>query len=154
MTRIFPSLAVLASLLAVPSVASAQTCTGDRVAGAVRLETVVTDVRNAHGEVAITIYANDPKKFLAKGGKLLRARVPSGAPTTRACFWLPAGQYEVAVYHDENGDQHFNRTLFMPKEGYAFSNDAPTTFGLPKLSDARFTLPAGGASVRMKMRYP
>lgn len=139
--------------LALATPAAAQDCTGTHTAGAVRLETVATGLRNAKGEVAFTVYANDPAKFLAKGGKLLRVRVPAAAPVTRACFWLPPGQYEVAIYHDENADHDFNRTLWMPKEGFGFSNDASTTLGLPKLKDARFTLPAGGAVVRMKMRY-
>ena len=144
----------LSPLLFVPGQALAQgSCTGTRTAASVRLETVATSLRSGDGEVAFTVYANDPKKFLAKGGKLLRVRVPAVAPVTRACFWLPPGQYELAIYHDENGDRKFNRTLFIPKEGFGFSNDASTTLGLPKLEDARFTLPAGGSTVRMKMRY-
>jgi len=144
---------LLAPLLLLPAPALAQGCVGTRGANSVRLETVATSLRNAKGEVAFTVYANDPKKFLAKGGKLLRARVPAVAPTTRACFFLPPGQYEVAIYHDENADHDFNRTLFIPKEGFGFSNDASTTLGLPKLKDARFTLPAGGTTVTMRMRY-
>jgi len=144
---------IAAFLLFLPAQGFAQACVGTRGAGSVRLETVATALRSGKGEVAFTVYANDPKKFLAKGGKLLRARVPAVAPVTRACFFLPPGQYEVAIYHDENADHNFNRTLFIPKEGFGFSNDASTTLGLPKLKDARFTLPAGGASVRMRMRY-
>jgi len=144
---------IAAFLLFLPAQAFAQACVGTRGTGSVRLETVATALRNGKGEVAFTVYANDPKKFLAKGGKLLRARVPAVAPVTRACFFLPPGQYEVAIYHDENADHDFNRTLFIPKEGFGFSNDASTTLGLPKLKDARFTLPAGGTTVQMRMRY-
>ena len=35
----------------------------------------------------------------------------------------------------------------MPAEGYGFSNDAPTTVGLPSFGDVRFTAPAGPAEV-------
>ena len=143
--------AAVIALSAPPAVA--QTCTGQKTADAVRLTTEATGLRNADGEVAFTVYANDSKKFLAKGGKLLRIRVPAVAPITRACFWLPPGQYEIAQYHDENGDHDFNRTLFVPKEGFGFSNDASTTFGIPSLKAARFTLPAGGITVKMRMRY-
>jgi uncharacterized protein (DUF2141 family) len=108
-------------------------------------------VRNAAGEVAFTVYPDDRRRFLAKGGKLARARVPAGSP--RACFWLPPGSYAVAVYHDENADHDFNRTLLAPKEGFAFSNDAPTSIGLPSLAAARFALPAGGRALPMRMRY-
>ncbi len=132
---------------------AAQICTGEQSAGTVKLVTEATDLRNAKGEVAFTVYANDPNKFLARGGKLLRVRVPTVVPVTRACFWLPPGQYEIAQYHDENADHHFNRTLFVPKEGFGFSNDASTTLGIPSIKAARFTLPPGGTTIRMRMRY-
>ena len=100
-------------------------------------------MHNAVGEVAFTVYPDDKKRFLAKGGKLgARARVR--APSPRACFWLKPGYYAIAQYHDENSDHNFNRTLFMPKEGFGFSNDAPTSIGLPSFDAARTALPASG----------
>jgi len=145
---------LLASLaLASPSVAAAQTCAGVAGGGAVKLTVQATGVHNASGEVAFTVYPDDRKRFLAKGGKLARARVPAHGGTTSACFWLKPGGYAIAQYHDENGDHDFNRTLWMPKEGFGFSNDAPTSVGLPSFAATRFVLPAGGATVRMQMRY-
>ncbi len=140
--------------LALSSPVVAQSCAGVHAAGTARLDTMVSGLRSAQGEVAFTVYPDDRRRFLSKGGKLARVRVPAVAPTTQACFWLPPGGYEVAIYHDENGDHDFNRTLFMPKEGFAFSNDASTTFGLPKMEDTRIALPVGGTTIRMKMRYP
>jgi uncharacterized protein (DUF2141 family) len=137
----------------VPAAARAQGCVGAAGPGTTRLVVEAVDVRAAKGEVAFTVYPNDKRRFLASGGKLLRARVPARAPTTRACFNLPPGAYAVAQYHDENGDRDFNRRLFTPQEGFGFSNDAPTAVGLPKLEAARFALPADGRMVRMKMRY-
>lgn len=148
--------AALAAALAAAAIASpvaAQSCTGTETPGAGMLTVEATGLRNAKGEVAFTVYANDPKKFLAKGGKLLRVRVPAVAPVTRACFWLPPGKYAVAQYHDENGDRDFNRVLLVPKEGFGFSNDVSTTLGRPSLANARFTVPAGRSTMRMRMRY-
>jgi uncharacterized protein (DUF2141 family) len=108
-------------------------------------------MHNAVGEVAFTVYPDDKKRFLAKGGKLVRARVAASSP--RACFWLKPGHYAVAQYHDENSDHDFNRTLFAPKEGFGFSNDAPTSIGLPSFDAARTALAPSGTVVRMKMRY-
>lgn len=139
------------SLLLVAQPATAA-CTGQPT-GTVRLDVVATDLRNGDGEVAFTVYPDDRRRFLAKGGKLLRVRVPARAPATRACFLLPPGSYAIAQYHDENGDHNFNRTLFVPKEGFGFSNDAPTSVGLPSLDQARFTLGANGGTVHMRMRY-
>lgn len=153
---LFPSIplaaAAVLTLLAAPAAAQAA-CEGSPGAGKVRLTVSATTLRNAKGEVAVTLYPDDRKRFLAKGGKLLRARVPASAPVTDACFWVAPGHYAVATYHDENGDRDFNRTLFSIKEGFGFSNDAPTTLGLPSFDKVRFAVPAQGGSIRVRTRY-
>ena len=142
----------IAGALLLTASPAAAACVG-QPGGAVRLDVVATDLRNGAGEVAFTVYPDNRSRFLAKGGKLLRARVPASAPVTRACFLLPPGSYAIAQYHDENGDHDFNRTLFLTKEGFGFSNDAPTAVGLPSLAATRFTLGRGGGTMRMRMRY-
>lgn len=144
---------LLAGLALAPTSAFAQGCAGTAGGGATRLIVQATGVHSAGGEVAFTVYPDDRRRFLAKGGKLARVRVAARTGTTAACFWLPPGGYAVAQYHDENGDHDFNRTLWAPKEGFGFSNDAPTSIGLPSFSAARFVLPAGGATIRVQMRY-
>ncbi|MBJ6120428.1 DUF2141 domain-containing protein [Sphingomonas sp. BT553] len=151
MKTLFLLAALSGVMAAVP--AAAQSCTGTPGGNAVKLTVQATGLHSGDGEVAFTVYPDDKGRFLAKGGKLLRARVPTRAPATTACFWLPPGYYAIAQYHDENGDHSFNRTLWAPKEGFGFSNDAPTSIGLPSFASARFAVPAGGATIRMAMRY-
>ncbi len=141
------------ALIALPGPALAQSCGGAPGGGAVKLVVQATDLKSDRGEVAFTVYADDKTRFLAKGGKLYRTRVPVRRPVTASCFWVKPGYYAIAQYHDENGDHSFNRTLWMPKEGFGFSNDAPTSTGLPSFASARFVVPAGGTTLRMKMRY-
>ncbi len=141
-----------ASSMAPAAVAQSTTCLGDAQKGSVRLTVVATELRNAQGQVAITLYPDNPRRFLAKKGKLLRARVLSHVPDTTACFWVMPGHYAVATYHDENGDHDFNRTLFTIKEGFGFSNDAPTTLGLPRFERVRFAVPVD-TTVKIRMRY-
>ena len=121
-----------------------------------RLSVDVMAVRAARGEVAITIYPDDARRFLAPGRKLLRVRAPARAPKTTACFFLPApGFYAAAVYHDANGDQDFNRTLIgMPAEDFGFSNDAPTPFGLPAFKTVRFQARQGETKITIRLRPP
>jgi uncharacterized protein (DUF2141 family) len=133
--------------------ALAQGCEGTPGTGMVKLTVEATGLHNAAGEVAFTLYPDDKGRFLAKGGKLLRVRTATRAPVTLACFWVRPGYYAIAQYHDENGDHNFNHTLWMPKEGFGFSNDAPTSIGLPSFASARFAVPAGGTTIRMAMRY-
>jgi uncharacterized protein (DUF2141 family) len=144
-------LAAFVGILAPSQASAAETCVGVAGTDKAKLVLEATTMHNAVGEVAFTVYPDDKKRFLSKGGKLVRARVSAATP--RACFWLKPGYYAIAQYHDENSDHDFNRTLFMPKEGFGFSNDAPTSIGLPSFEAVRIALPAVGTIVRMKMRY-
>lgn len=128
-------------------------CAGDAGPGKPKLTVQVDGVRNLQGQVAITIYPDDRRRFMARGGKLLRTRVPVSSLKIRACFWLPKGTYAVVVYHDEDGDGGFDRTaLGLPKEGYGFSNDAPARAGLPSFESVRFKH-EGASSLSIRMRY-
>ncbi len=120
-----------------------------------RLIVQVGHLKSNEGEVAVTLYPSDPRRFLAPRGKLLRARVRAAAPTTQACFYLPGpGAYALAIYHDANANRDFDRnSLGMPSEGYAFSNDAPTKFGVPSFDAVRFVVGPGDTTLRLKMRY-
>lgn len=154
---VLPGLAALGTLLgllgmATPAAAK-QDCIG-REAG-VKLTVQVGQLKSDAGEVTVTVYPSDPSRFLAKRGKLLRLRVPASAPLTEACFNLPrADAYAVAVYHDTNGNQDFDRNAVgLPTEGYGFSNDAPTRFGVPSFDSARFSVRPGDNTIRVRMRY-
>jgi uncharacterized protein (DUF2141 family) len=130
------------------------TCTGEETDTYLAVQ--VTDIRRAKGEVAITVYPDNSERFLAPRGKLARQRVPAAAPTTEACFNLPGpGFYAVAIYHDENANRDFDRTLIgLPDEGFGFSNDAPTSVGLPSFEDVRFNVTSGSNTILIHTRYP
>ncbi|CAN7324780.1 DUF2141 domain-containing protein [Phenylobacterium sp. LjRoot219] len=146
--------AAVAATLAGGAAHAAEACHGHPGGDAVKLTVEATNVRAAKGEVAITVYPDDVRRFLARGGKLGRVRTPAALPVTRACFWLPPGHYAVAVYHDQDGDRDFDRDgLGRPTEGFGFSNDAPARMGLPAFADVRFRLPAGGKTISLRMRY-
>lgn len=145
---------VLLALLVLPAAAEAAPCGGVQGPGTVRVTVDVHNVRDAKGEVAMTVYPDQKRRFLAKGGKLARVRVPAVAGTTSGCFWLIPGSYPFVVYHDANADRDFNRTLFVPKEGYGLSNDAPATMGMPSFERVRVAVGPGQTNVRIRMRYP
>lgn len=145
--------ALAGALLASGAAAAAPACKGD--AGEVRLEIRVAGVRAAKGNVTITVYPDDPARFLAPHGKAARLRVPARAPETRACLPVPAaGGYAIAVYHDEDADRKFGRSMIgMPTEGYGFSNDAETALGPPSFASARFTARAGDNPLLIHLKY-
>jgi uncharacterized protein (DUF2141 family) len=147
------AIAIAAGLFAGSPTLADQGCAGVRTPNASRLVVQVAGVRPATGEVAITIYPDDKRRFLAKGGKLARERVRAQG-SVRACFWLPQGAYAVAIYHDRDGDRDFDRTLVgLPAEGFGFSNDPETRTGLPPLSAVRFRVGPGERVMPIQMKY-
>ena len=121
----------------------------------VHLRLTFTGLHSDAGHITITIYPDDAKRFLARGGKLFKTSVPAHRPLTTACVLVPAaGYYAISVYHDENDDHHFNRTLIgLPDEGYGFSNNPKTLIGLPSLSDVRVEAKAGDNPFAIALHY-
>jgi len=150
--RAVPLLALAALAGAAP--AAAQDCTGP--ASDVRLFVRVEGVRSSQGLIAVTLYADDSRRFLARRGSLYVGRVPARAGTTTACIHLPAtGIWALAVYHDADSNRRFNRSgIGLPAEGYGFSNDAPAIFGLPAFRRVRMAVPRTGMTVTIRLRYP
>jgi len=147
------ALAITLGSATLASAATADDCEGHE--SQTKLTVQVTGVRAAKGEMAITLYPDDAKRFLAPHQKMARVRAVAQAPVTTACFWLPApGYYALAIYHDENGNRAFDRTIVgLPAEGFAFSNDPPTPTALPPFKAVRFKAGDGETKIKVKLRY-
>jgi uncharacterized protein (DUF2141 family) len=145
------ALACAFGLAATPALAAE--CAGEP--SSTKLTVHVSGLRSAKGLMAVTLYPDESRRFLAPKGKLLRDRPPSRTPVTTACFWLPKpGFYAIAVYHDENGDKDFNRTIIgMPAEGFGLSNNPSTKTGLPSFKSVRFEAGPGETQTRITLRY-
>lgn len=142
--------------LARPEPAAAQPgCQGP--ASNTYINVVVEGLRNGNGLVAVTLYADNSRKFLAKGGSLYVGRVDASAPTTRMCIHVPnPGVYAIAIYHDENGNRKIDRggVLGIPTEGFGFSNNPPTIASLPSFRSVRINIPRSGLTTHVKLKYP
>ncbi|WP_225207381.1 DUF2141 domain-containing protein [Novosphingobium huizhouense] len=143
-----------AAALAVPARA-APNCAGP--ASDTWINVTVSGVRNAHGLIAVTLYADDSRRFLVKNGSLYVGRVPAAAPETRMCLFVPGpGVYALAVYHDEDASQTINRggVLGIPTEGFGFSNDPPTIASLPAFRSVRLHIGKTNLATRITLKYP
>ena len=147
----FP-LALIAAAAGAPAGAQEE-CTGP--AGPIRLHVNVDNVRSSTGLIAVTLYQDDRRKFLAKRGSLYVGRVPARQGRTRVCIHVPSpGTYALAVYHDADSDRSFDRTgIGLPAEGFGFSNNPPTFLGLPNFSSVRIKVPKTNLSTTVKLRY-
>lgn len=116
----------------------------------------VEGVRNGNGLIAVTLYADDSRKFLAKKGSIKVSRFDASAGTTRACIFVPRpAVYAIAVYHDEDNSRKLNRNgLGIPTEAFGFSNNPTTVAGLPAFRSVRLNVPKAGLTTRIQLRYP
>jgi uncharacterized protein (DUF2141 family) len=144
----------LAGLAAAPASAQTAECVGRP--GPVQIWVNVQGLRSSEGLVAITVYADDSKRFLAKRGSLYVGRAPAHSPAMRVCLNLPGtGIFALAVYHDRNANRRFDRTgLGLPGEPYGFSNNPSTLFGLPSFSGVRIKVPRSGLSTVIRLKNP
>jgi uncharacterized protein (DUF2141 family) len=140
-------------LLAASTAAAADDCTG--TPSPTRLFVNVDNVRSSRGLIAVTLYTDDRRKFLARRGSLYVGRVPARPGRTRMCIHVPRpGTYALAVYHDADADRSFDRTgLGLPDEGFGFSNNPPTFFGLPNFDRVRLRVPKTGLSTTVRLHY-
>jgi uncharacterized protein (DUF2141 family) len=143
-----------AALLAAGTASAQESCTGRE--GPVRLYVDVQNVRSSQGLVAVTLYSDDSRRFLARRGSLYVGRVPARQGTTRVCIQLPStGTWALAVYHDADGNRSFNRNgLGMPAEGFGFTNNPGTLFGIPSFRAVRLSVPRNNMQTTVRLRYP
>lgn len=129
-------------------------CTGR--ASDTRLYVNVEGVRSGAGLIAVTLYADDSKRFLAHRGSLYVGRVPASAPRTRVCIHVPKpGTYALAVYHDADADRGFDRnSIGLPAEDYGFSNNPAVLLGLPSYRSVRMAVPRDGTETTVRLRHP
>lgn len=154
--------AALPAAMALASSTSADTpgsgpppgCTGP--ASDTWLNVSAQGLRSGNGLLAVTLYADVPSKFLVRRGSLYVGRVSARRGGTQACIFVPQpGVYALALYHDENANQKFDRTgIGLPAEGYGFSNNPATLAGLPSFRSVRLNVPRSGLTTRVQMKYP
>lgn len=152
-SRILMPLTVCALAAATPAAAQ-PSCTGRP--SDTKLIVRVEGVRSSAGLVAVTLYANNPKKFLARHGSLYVGRSPAHQGVTETCIFVPQpGIYGIAVYHDADGNRKLNRSfLGLPQEGFGFSNNPNTFLGIPSFGSVRFAVRSSGQRISLKLRYP
>ena len=106
------------------------------------LTIVVVGLRSSDGLVRIAV-SNSKENYETKGTESFRRTIVNiRKREAKAVFKdLPLGEYAVKLIHDENGNGKMDTNLFgIPKEDYAFSNNARGTFGPPDYEKARFDL--------------
>jgi uncharacterized protein (DUF2141 family) len=150
----FPLLIASAVLVAatgaaayVPPVgASSATC----VPGKPSVVVHVAGFKQPTGKVKVSLYA-DGNRWLAKGGKISKVKVPVTSRAMDICLPVPApGRYAVAVHHDVNLNGERDR-----QDGGGYSRNPKVSLLNPKpsFSKAAFTVGNDPARVGVTLLY-
>lgn len=128
-------------------------CTGPVSAHWVNV--TVEGLRNSKGMVKLTLYPDDPSRFLKPRGSLYVTSANARQGVAQACIYIPEpGAYGLALYHDENDNGKIDRNgLGIPKEGFGFSNNPRIFLSAPSFAKVRFVVSGGGSSTRIRMKY-
>jgi uncharacterized protein (DUF2141 family) len=111
----------------------------------------VDDLKEAGGNILVALY--DSAGGFMKTAVGTASIAAEKTANTVVMKDLPAGEYAFAVFHDVNANARLDKNMFgMPTEPYGFSNNALGNMGPPSFEQARFTLPAAGATVRVSLR--
>ncbi len=103
------------------------------------------------GKVKVTLYGSDRHRWLAKGGRISRVKVPVTGKAMDVCMPVPApGRYAVAVHHDVNVNGERDR-----QDGGGYSRNPKVSLLNPKpsFSKAAFQVGNGPARVGVTLLY-
>lgn len=99
----------------------------------------IENIKHFEGSIKIALYNQEDhflSKEIASDGKSI---VDSNLEFT--FDGLPGGTYAISVFHDENDNGKLDTNLIgIPKEPYAFSNNAKGMFGPPSFEDCKFVV--------------
>lgn len=110
----------------------------------------ITDLDSNDGTLMVGLYDNEAT-FLGK--RYLGAmETISDHEATVTFNDVPAGEYAISTFHDENNNGEFDmRFGVIPKEDYVTSNYAKGFFGPPSWDDAKFTIKEAPIAITLKM---
>jgi uncharacterized protein (DUF2141 family) len=114
----------------------------------------VSGLRNANGAVNCRLFTQPPDFPDGEGVMTVRATI-AGERANCTFERLAAGEYAVAVIHDENDNGRLDRNVLgVPSEGYGVSNNHTYALSSPKWDESKFTLASKERAVmRVNLRY-
>jgi len=111
----------------------------------------VAGFKQPQGRLKVSLYGSDSGRWLTKGGRISKVKLPVTARSMDICLPVPApGRYAVAVHHDYNLNGARDR-----QDGGGFSRDPKVSLFNPKpaFSKAAFTVGNGPARVGVTLLY-
>ncbi|TNF72268.1 MAG: DUF2141 domain-containing protein [Bacteroidetes bacterium] len=109
--------------------------------GQFRLEVAARGVETSQGFIQVALYQKEDD-FLNFERVFRSVSAPAEEGVTMVVLEdLPAGEYAIAIFHDENGNQELDTNwLGMPRELLGFSRARMKTFGPPGFRECSLIL--------------
>ncbi len=125
----------------------------DDAANEIRL--TISNVKEAVGRMTADLYRNDPENYLSPAGRDIQVKFAAKVPVTQFCIKAPSpGLYAIAVYHDENANNRFDKGAFgLPAEPWGLSLDPKVRFAPPPIEKSLFEVGKEGTSVTLSLRH-
>ncbi|MEO5976312.1 MAG: DUF2141 domain-containing protein [Chryseolinea sp.] len=115
------------------------------------VEITISNIKSDEGELRVGLF--NQRDFLKEvvEGKIVK---PLGNSVTVVFENVKPGVYAISVLHDENGNGVLDRTrLGIPKEGFAFGNNAMGKKGPPTFDQAKIEVTNKPVTHALKMKY-
>jgi uncharacterized protein (DUF2141 family) len=141
----------LAQMAAAVSQPASASTAGGCVPGKPSVIVHLAGFKQPAGKVKVSLYGSDSSRWLAKGGKISRVKVPVTGKAMDVCVPVPApGRYAVAVHHDLNVNGERDR-----QDGGGYSRNPKVSLLNPKpaFSKAAFEVGNGPARVGVRLLY-
>lgn len=115
--------------------------------------TVEVELHRADAGGIVHVALCDAAGFESHEG-CLRREVAAEGPVVRVVFTgLAPGEYAIKAFHDVNANGELDTNwMGIPREPYAFGNDAMGTFGPPAFDQAKVAVKAGSQRTRLRTR--
>lgn len=103
------------------------------------------------GNIMLVLF--DSQEGYDSGDAIAQASKPAAATVTFTAEGIEPGQYGAKVFHDMNGNGKLDTNIVgMPTEPFAFSNNAPASYGPAKWKDAAFEVSAPVTVHKMEIK--
>lgn len=112
----------------------------------------IDHINSDNGVVLAQVFSgkDNYKKGVAVDSQMLTAKTGTAQMIFKD---LPAGEYAVRMFHDENNNQKMETNMFgMPTEGYGYSNEAVGNMGPAKYKKMAFTIAEEDTKVSTKVK--
>jgi uncharacterized protein (DUF2141 family) len=118
-----------------------------------KLTITVDGMRNLNGRIQLFLYNQAEDHLITeKAYKAFQIEV-DGPEVSKTLQNIPAGEYSLGLFHDENQDAICNLNfLGIPREGYGFSQNYKIFLRAPNFEETKFKV-AGDTYLRISVTY-